>query len=94
MAKFSMKDYNFAAKDATIDFSYVIWQFAARRAVEVAVASGHNLLMLGSPGSGKSMIAKRIPIIMPRTSMAEMIDIMNIYSISKPLHNYSDSVSG
>jgi magnesium chelatase family protein len=48
--------------------------------VEVAVAGAHNLLMLGSPGSGKSMIAKRIPTIMPRASMEEMIDIMNTYS--------------
>jgi magnesium chelatase family protein len=80
VAKSSMEDYNFAAQGAAIDFSDVIGQFAARRAVEVAVAGGHNLLMLGSPGSGKSMIAKRIPTVMPRASMEEMIDIMNIYS--------------
>ncbi len=63
-----------------IDFSDIIGQGFLKRAVEVAVAGGHNLLMLGPPGSGKSMIAKRIPTIMPDPNKEELLDIINIYS--------------
>ncbi len=64
------------------DFSDVKGQYAVRRAVEVAVAGGHNLLMVGPPGSGKSMIAKRIPSIMPTPSLEEYLEILGIYSAS------------
>ena len=67
-------------KSQRIDFSEVKGQQAVRRAVEVAVSGGHNLLMIGSPGSGKSMIAKRIPTIMPRPSMDEFLEILSIQS--------------
>ncbi|MDE6431800.1 MAG: YifB family Mg chelatase-like AAA ATPase, partial [Opitutales bacterium] len=63
-----------------IDFFDVVGQFFLKRAVEVAVAGGHNLLMIGAPGSGKSMIAKRIPTIMPDLSKEELLDIISIYS--------------
>ena len=53
---------------------------AVRRAVEIAVSGGHNVLIIGSPGSGKSMIAKRIPTIMPRPSMDEFLEILSIQS--------------
>lgn len=62
------------------DFRDVKGQQAVRRAVEVAVAGGHNLLMVGPPGSGKSMIAKRIPSIMPAPSLEEFLEILGIYS--------------
>ncbi|MGA1205638.1 MAG: YifB family Mg chelatase-like AAA ATPase [Opitutales bacterium] len=65
-----------------IDFTDVKGQHAVRRAVEVAAAGGHNLLMLGPPGSGKSMIAKRIPSILPPLKEAEYLDILRIYSAS------------
>jgi len=65
---------------AAPDFSDVKGQQAVRRAVEVAVAGGHNLLMVGPPGSGKSMIAKRIPSIMPPPSLEEFLEILGIYS--------------
>ena len=64
------------------DFSDVKGQHAVRRAVEVAAAGGHNLLMLGPPGSGKSMMAKRISGILPPLAEAEYMDILRIYSAS------------
>ena len=62
------------------DFSEVKGQHALRRAVEVAVAGAHNLLMIGPPGAGKSMIAKRVPTIMPRPSLDEFLEVLNIHS--------------
>jgi magnesium chelatase family protein len=63
-----------------LDFSDVKGQYAVRRAVEVAAAGGHNLAMLGPPGSGKSMISKRIPSILPPLKEEEYLDILRIYS--------------
>ncbi|MDR1281792.1 MAG: YifB family Mg chelatase-like AAA ATPase [Opitutaceae bacterium] len=62
------------------DFAEVKGQQALRRAVEVAVAGGHNLIMVGPPGSGKSMIAKRIPSIMPAPTLDESLEILAIHS--------------
>lgn len=62
------------------DFSEVKGQTQVRRAVEIAVAGGHNVLMIGSPGSGKSMIAKRIPTILPEPSLEEFLEILGIHS--------------
>lgn len=62
------------------DFSEVKGQHQVRRAVEVAVAGGHNILMIGSPGSGKSMIAKRIPTILPEPTIDEFLEILGIHS--------------
>ena len=64
------------------DFADVKGQHAVRRAIEVAAAGGHNLLMLGPPGSGKSMMAKRIPSILPPLKEPEYLDILRIYSAS------------
>ena len=63
-----------------IDFADVKGQSNVKRAVEVAVAGGHNLLIIGPPGSGKSMIAKRIPSILPDPSHEEFLEILNIHS--------------
>jgi magnesium chelatase family protein len=67
-------------KSQRIDFAEVKGQHAVRRAVEIAVSGGHNLLMIGSPGSGKSMIAKRIPTIMPQPQIDEFLEILSIQS--------------
>ncbi|AKC82634.1 magnesium chelatase [Verrucomicrobia bacterium IMCC26134] len=64
----------------TGDFSEVKGQHSLRRAIEVAVAGGHNLLMIGPPGSGKSMVAKRIPSIMPAPTLDESLEILAIHS--------------
>ena len=62
------------------DFAEIKGQQAVRRAVEIAVAGNHNLLMIGPPGSGKSMVAKRIPSIMPSPTPDEYLEILSIHS--------------
>ncbi|MCR4662778.1 MAG: YifB family Mg chelatase-like AAA ATPase, partial [Endomicrobiaceae bacterium] len=66
----------------SIDFSDIKGQFFARRAAEVACAGGHNMIMVGPPGSGKTMIAKRIPTILPSMSFEESVETTKIWSVS------------
>lgn len=63
------------------DYSEVQGQEAVKRATEVAVAGGHNILFVGPPGSGKTMIAKRLPSILPLPSLEESMEITKIYSV-------------
>ncbi|MBR2944728.1 MAG: YifB family Mg chelatase-like AAA ATPase [Clostridia bacterium] len=64
------------------DFSDVMGQAAVRRATEIAAAGGHNMLLIGPPGTGKSMIAKRIPSILPEMTFDESIETTKIHSVS------------
>lgn len=68
-----------------VDFSDMRGQQLLRRGIEVGVSGGHNLLMIGSPGSGKSMAARRIPTILPDMTLDEAIEVTKIYSVAGEL---------
>ena len=76
-----------AQSEFTEDFSEVTGQEAARRAAEIAVSGQHNILFSGPPGSGKTMIARRMPGIMPDMSFEESLEISRIYSVAGLLND-------
>jgi len=76
-----------------LDFSDVRGQESVKRALEVAAAGGHNLIMIGPPGSGKSMLAKRLPSILPPLSLAESLETTQIHSVAGKLARDTSLIS-
>ena len=77
----------------THDFSEIKGQQQAKRAAEIAVAGNHNLLLIGSPGSGKTMLARSIPSILPDLTMEESLEITRIHSIAGELRGKSGIIT-
>ena len=77
-----LSEFFAAHQDYDVDFADVKGQAHVKRAIEVAVAGGHNILMIGPPGSGKSMLSKRIATIIPSMTLEEAIETTKIHSIA------------
>ena len=86
--EFYEQQYNF-----DLDYADVKGQENVKRALEVAAAGGHNLIMIGPPGSGKSMMTKRLPSILPPLSLAESLETTQIHSVAGKLSKNSSLIS-
>jgi magnesium chelatase family protein len=87
------KIFNQAIQQSDIDFKDVKGQLAIKRAFEIAAAGGHNVILIGPPGSGKSMLAKRLPTILPPLSIQESLDSTKIHSVVGRLSSESGLIT-
>lgn len=86
--KYKQKEFEKEVINYEYDFAYIKGQEHAKRALEIAVSGMHNVLMIGPPGGGKTLLARSVPSIMPLMNNEEMLDVMKIYSVAGLLKDH------